>query len=159
MRLEIAEIRAEFVERARAAGLDDQGQEVQRLVAVGGEPCRDVFRRARPGEQLILASYCPFTRTGPYREYGPVFLLADKTEERIDLTTLPVSAAAGSVPYLREQFVLRAYNELEEIAAARLASPETAELVISEMFSGDQVSFIHARFPTYGCYALRINRR
>ena len=158
MRFEICRIRPDFVERARTAGLDDQGQQVKRLVAAGGEPCRDVFRRARPGEELILASYCPFERAGPYREFGPVFILANEAGDKRDSTALPVGAAPGSPPYLRETFVLRAYNEAEEIARATIVTPGSADREIAEMFSAERVSFIHARFPTYGCYALRIDR-
>lgn len=158
MQFEITKIRRDFITKARAEGLDDQGQRVKRLVAAGGEPCRDVLRRARPGEPLILASYCPFQTTGPYREYGPVFILAEETGEEADGARLPVSGVNSDDPYLREQFVLRAYNADEEIAEARMVTAATAESAISEMLSADDTAFIHARFPTYGCYALRIDR-
>src|SRR6476469_8207130 len=107
MRFEITNIRSAFLSKARAEGLDDQGHPVKRLVAAGGEPCRDVLRRARPGEQLILASYCPFEGNGPFREYGPVFILADESGEDVDLANLPTIDADQADPYLRDQFVLR----------------------------------------------------
>jgi hypothetical protein len=58
---------------------------------------------------------------------------------------------------LRSEF-LRAYNAAEEIIDARLVSPETAPEIIEEMFAAEKTAFIHAPFPTYGCYALWINR-
>jgi hypothetical protein len=142
----------------RLEGLDDQRQMVKLLTANGGEPCRDVLRRARPGEELILASYCPFERSGPYREFGPVFILANDSDEEACLTRLPLSGTNGAESYLRDSFVLRAYNAAEEIVDARLVSPKTAEQTIEEMFAAEGTAFIHARFPTYGCFAMRIDR-
>ena len=42
----IVQINEEFTRRARKAGLDDQHQLVERHIAAGGEPLRDVMRRA-----------------------------------------------------------------------------------------------------------------
>lgn len=158
MRFEITKIRQDFITKARAEGLDDQGQRVKRLVAEGGEPCRDVFRRARPGEALILASYCPFESAGPYREYGPVFILAQESNEEFSSSKLPLAGVNGTEPYLREQFVLRAYNAAEEIVGAEMVNSANAEQTIERMLSAKETAFIHARFPTYGCYSLRIER-
>jgi hypothetical protein len=70
MPITIAPIPIAFLNRVRHEGLDDLGQPVKRVEAQGGEPCRDVLRRAQPGEQLILASFTPFTKPGPYHEIG-----------------------------------------------------------------------------------------
>lgn len=67
----IAPIPTAFLNRVRREGLNDLGQPVKRVEAQGGEPCRDVLRRALPGEQLILASFTPFTKPGPYHELLP----------------------------------------------------------------------------------------
>ena len=74
--LAVAPIPAPFLFRARSEGLDDLGQSVRQVIARGGEPCREVLRRAKAGERLILASFTPFTKAGPYKEYGPIFILA-----------------------------------------------------------------------------------
>ena len=69
MKIQIAPLPEEFLTRVRTQGIDDLGQPVKRLVSVeGGEPCRDVLRRALPGEELILASFSPFGQVGPYHE-------------------------------------------------------------------------------------------
>lgn len=57
---QIVPVRDSFLTRARGDGIDDLGQAVERLIANGGEPCRASFRRAKEGEELLLASYCPF---------------------------------------------------------------------------------------------------
>ena len=56
MNYKITPIRSDFLIKVREAGIDDQNQPVVTQVAMGGEPCRDVLRRANVGEALILAS-------------------------------------------------------------------------------------------------------
>ena len=118
MNINIAPLPADFLHRVRTLGIDDQGQPVKRLIAEGGEPCRDVLRRANPGEELILASFSPFAKSGPYKEFGPVFVLANESDESIDRTLLPIP-----IGYLRERFVLRAYSGEESIVDAAMLSP------------------------------------
>lgn len=149
----IVPLPASYLARVRD-GIDDLGQPVERHIAAGGEPLRDGLRRARPGEAILLASYCPFTVAGPYREYGPVFVSAAGTESPA-LDSLPLE---GAHPYLAASFVLRAYSADERIVDARLSSPQAAAGDLDAFFVRDDVAFVLARFPTYGCYALRLER-
>jgi hypothetical protein len=151
--LHISPLRSDFLAKVREQGIDDLGQPVERLTAAGGEPCRDVFRRARAGEALILASYCPFERVGPYREYGPVFVLAEG-DAAVPPAVLPVD---GELPYLGASFVLRAYSADERIVDAVLTTPAEAGAQLEGLFARHKPAFVLARFPTYGCYALRID--
>lgn len=150
----IIPVKSTFLQRARELGVDDQDQVVERLIARGGEPCRDSLDRARAGEALILASYCPFEIAGPYREYGSVFL---RTEETNDTVRQRLSDLADA-QYLGQQFVLRAYSALERIVDACLTSPVHCEIDAVRLFELKDVQFILVRFPTYGCYACRIER-
>lgn len=151
----IVPIHAAFLAQVRGQGIDDLGQPVEHLTATGGEPCRDALRRARPGEALILASYCPFERAGPYREYGPVFVLAQPDAPCAPPPALPVE---GEQPYLGASFVLRAYSAQERIVDAVLSTPADASVQLERLFSRHGAAFVLARFPTYGCYALRVER-
>jgi hypothetical protein len=105
---------------------------------------------------LILASFTPFTKTGPYREYGPVFVLAEESKEQPDRGELP--AAGLDTTYLRQQFAVRAYSEAEEIRDAALVNASDFADVVERFFAVPQTAFLHVRFPTYGCFALRIDR-
>jgi hypothetical protein len=148
---QIIPLRQAFLARARHDGLDDLGQPVERMLAEGGEPCRDVLRRAMPGEALILASYCPFQRVGPYREYGPVFVLAD--------AAAPVRLALdGDATYLGASFVLRGYTHDERIADAIITTAQAAPDQLQRLLAAPSTSFVLARFAAYGCYAARIER-
>ncbi len=153
MQISIAPIPAAFLDRARNEGIDALGQPVRRIVAEGGEPCRDVLRRARAGEALILASFSPFREEGPYREFGPVFILAGASEDEVRREALPLTQG-----YLRDRFVLRAYSPREEILDAAMVTPVEAEETLGRFLANPDVAFVHARFPLYGCFACRIDR-
>lgn len=143
-----------FLQRARELGVDDQGQTVERLIASGGEPCRDSLHRATAGDELILASYCPFEITGPYKEYGPVFIRAHKENQVLpQLLSMLVERQ-----YLGQQFVLRAYSEAERIVDACLTVPQQCEGDLQGLLIRPEVKFVLVRFPAYGCYACRIER-
>jgi hypothetical protein len=154
MQINIAPVPSAFLDRARNEGIDALGQPVRRVVADGGEPCRDVLRRAQAGEELILASFSPFREKGPYREFGPVFILANASDEDIPREELPVAQG-----YLRDRFVLRAYSSREEILDAAMVTPSEAEATLESFFATPEVAFVHARFPLYGCFACRIDRK
>jgi hypothetical protein len=158
MRYQITPIRNDFLINVREAGIDDQNQAVMHIIAKGGEPCRDVLRRAKPGEYLILASYCPFIKSGPYKEYGAVFVLKHQSDEAFDIDTLPLPTGSPS-DYFGDNFVLRAYDNNEAIVDARIATLLNAELIIDEFLAQKKVSFIMARFTAYGCYALKLERK
>ncbi len=157
MNIHLQPVPEDFLHRVREVGLDDQGQPVRRMRARGGEPCRDVLRRAHPGEELILASFSPFARSGPYKEFGPVFVLANASGETVRRDALlPVSSDTST--YFRQQFVLRAYDRDGAIFDAALVERETATDVLERFLALDEIDFVDARFPTYGCFACRITR-
>jgi hypothetical protein len=160
MGIRIASIPDAFLHRVRTEGQDDLGQPVRRVVARGGEPCRDVLRRVVPGEELILASFSPFVTEGPYREFGPIFVLANPTGEPVYREVLPLRPASGAAAeaYLRNQFVLRAYSREEAIVGAEMVTSENAGEALERFLKSPDVAFVHARFPLYGCFACRVDR-
>lgn len=147
-----------YLNQVRQKHIDDLGQPVERMIAQGGEPCRDVLRRARAGEELILASYCPFTIASPYKEYGPIFVLANASDEEVAGDHISCSSNPDDRTYLQAQFVLRAYSAQERIIDACVSSPDKAEGDLERIFSRAEVAFVLLRFAAYGCYAVRINR-
>lgn len=157
MNIHLQAIPQHFLAQVRESGRDDQDQPVQRLIAKGGEPCRDVLRRALPGEAVILASFSPFTQRGPFKEFGPVFVLANASDENVRRDVLPL-ADGPQGRYFNRQFVLRAYDHAGAISGAELVETDTAENVLDAFLAQEEVAFVDARFPTYGCFACRIVR-
>ena len=160
MNIYIAPLPQDFLTRVRARGLDDQLQPVRLTIsATGGEPCRDVLRRARPGEEIILASFCPFTQAGPYKEFGPVFVLAHASDEPVQRDVLPLPLPLGKIEtYFGAQFALRAYGHDETIIEGELVGSDAAGRFIEQFLRRPDVAFVQARFPTHGCFACRIER-
>lgn len=156
MSYEITPIRSDFLTQVRKTGIDDLGQPVEYIEAEGGEPCRDVLRRALVGEKLILASYSPFEIAGPYKEYGPIFVLENASDERVDYANLPL-ANAGVADYLAQVFVIKAYCQNERIVDARLSTPLEVESDLNYFLSKDGVDFVLVRFAAYGCYGFRLD--
>ncbi|WP_125561952.1 DUF1203 domain-containing protein [Pseudoalteromonas rubra] len=157
MKYKVVPVRSDFLDKVRNLGIDDQNQPVEIMEAKGGEPCRDVLRGAKVGEELILASYCPFTKTGPYKEYGPIFVLANSQRGEFDSNKLPLPNGSET-DYLGHTFVLKAYCENERILDAKLTSPEQAESDLEEFLTNEKVSFVIARYAAYGCYSFRVER-
>lgn len=151
----IVPLHGRFLQTARRQRLDDQAQAVERHVATGGEPCRDVFRRANPGEAILLASYCPFELAGPYKEFGPVFMMVDGADSPTPPDSLEALTRNG---YLGDQFVLRAYSAAERIVHGTVVTREQAEATLQDMLRRADVQFVLVRFAGYGCYACRIER-
>ena len=155
IRARVAEIPSDFLKQVRSEGRDALGQQVKRVIAEGGEPCRDVLRRATKGEELILASFSPFEKPGPYHEYGPIFVLANETAEDIDRQIVPAGADGN---YLQQRFAIRAYSENEEILDAALVEPAEAQETVDRFLARNDTAFLHVRFPSYGCFACRLDR-
>lgn len=158
MQIYLKPLPQDFLNRVRERGLDDQLQPVRRYVSTeGGEPCRDVMRFARPGEEVILASFCPYTQAGPYKEFGPVYVLASPSEEEVQRNRLPLPAGQVET-FLGERFALRAYDHSESIIDGELANAADAEAIVARFLKRPEVAFVQARFPTHGCFACRIER-
>ena len=54
--------------------------------------------------------------------------------------------------------MIRAYSNAEEIRDAAMVTRDDAADVVDRLLAREDVAFLHARFPTYGCFALRIER-
>jgi hypothetical protein len=152
----VAPLRAAFLDRARAFGIDDQRQAIVRSVAQGGEPLRDLLRRARPGEEIILASYGPFAQPGPFREFGPIYISVHGGAPEPDwiFTRRPESRD----DYFQRQLTLRAYALTGAIADAAIVDFAAAPAQLEEFLTRPGVDFVDARFPVYGCFAARFTR-
>ena len=158
MSFKIVPIAPDFLNQARRQKMDALGQPVAELYsATGREPCRDVLRRAKPGEKLFLLSYSPFSQVGPYHEYGPIYILAEESAEPVALDHLPLAEMSSS-DYFGEQLVLRAYNRQEWMLEAALVTAVAAVATVERLLENPDVAFLQARFPAAGCFACRIER-
>ncbi|MEJ7763762.1 MAG: DUF1203 domain-containing protein [Thermomicrobiales bacterium] len=149
-----------YLAQVREQGLDAQGQPVRRFVSTGGDPCRDALRRSRPGEEVILASYGPFEGAGPnpYREFGPVFLLAQPGTVPIDRGTLPVRGDDPERYFGDGPLAFRAYDAGGDIIDGALGGTADAEAAVERFLGSPDVAHVDVRFAIRGCFACRVVR-
>ncbi|MDQ3514693.1 MAG: DUF1203 domain-containing protein [Chloroflexota bacterium] len=149
-----------YLVRVREEGLDAQGQPVRRFVSTGGDPCRDALRRSRPGEEVILASYGPFEGAGPnpYREFGPVFLLAKPETAPINRTALPVTGDHPERYFGDGPLAFRAYAAGGYIIDGALGGTADAEAAVARFLGSPAVAHVDVRFAIRGCFACRVVR-
>jgi len=149
-----------YLTRVREEGLDAQGQPVRRFMSAGGDPCRDALRRSRPGEAVILASYGPFEGAGlnPYREFGPVFLLAEPETAPIDRAALPVSGNHPERYFADGPLAFRAYDAGGDIIDGALGGTEDVEAAVERFLAAPKVAHVDVRFAIRGCFACRVVR-
>ena len=70
-------ISTETAERFRRTGMDDNGNVLRRVRAVGGSaPCRHCLREAAEGEEMLLGSYNLVGPVGIYWTPSPIFVHA-----------------------------------------------------------------------------------
>jgi hypothetical protein len=140
------------VERVRAAGVDDLGNEVVvRVADEPGAPLRCCLRDAEAGERIALIGYRPFPWDGPYAETGPVFVHADGC---------PGYAGTGAYPegFRHRQQIFRAYGHDRTIVDARIVDGAGAEPAIADLLARPEVAFLHSRNVAYGCFMFAIHR-
>ncbi|MFI1384080.1 DUF1203 domain-containing protein [Embleya sp. NPDC020886] len=144
-------IPAEFLDTVRAAGTDVSGHPVEPRAAGGGEPLRCCLRDAEPGESLILFGYEPPLPASPYREIGAVFTHAE---------ACPGPTDDGYPPHWRDRpQVFRAYDALGRIhPTSRVHDTDAPEGALAEILADPEVTRIHSRNITYGCYMFAITR-
>ncbi|MFL5318740.1 MAG: DUF1203 domain-containing protein [Myxococcaceae bacterium] len=117
-----------------------------------GFPCRACLRDAEVGERLLLCSFTPFVKPGPYRAIGPVFLHERSCDPFID---------RGEVPeILRTRLVsLRAYDDREELRSAEVVDGGLALIEqATAMFSDPRIHHIDVHLARPGCFACRLER-
>ncbi|WP_331770732.1 DUF1203 domain-containing protein (plasmid) [Embleya sp. NBC_00888] len=144
-------IPAELLASVRATGLDVSGHPVESHTAGGGEPLRCCLRDAEPGERLMLFGYEPPLPASPYREIGPVFAHAH---------ACPGPSTDAYPPQWRSRpQVFRAYDARGRIhPTSRVHDTDNPEPALAEILADPEVTEIHCRNITYGCYMSTIVR-
>ncbi|HWX12826.1 MAG TPA: DUF1203 domain-containing protein [Trinickia sp.] len=142
----------EAASRVRSAMHDDFGNALSPLISDGSGPCRHCLRYADSGERLLLFSYKPFAKPGPYQEVGPVFVHADGCER---------FASEGGFPadFNQRPLVLRPYDAADNVQDSQVfAEAGGAERAARALLENPDVAYVHARSRTRGCYMFRIER-
>jgi hypothetical protein len=148
----VAAMPRELLDRVRAAGVDDLGNELVTTISTdGGEPLRCCLRDAAPGERIALLAHRPFPWDGPYAEVGPVFVHADACGGYAAVDAYP----EGFRP---RQQVFRAYGHDRTIVESIVVDGADAEPALAGLLARADVDFVHSRNVAYGCYMFSLHR-
>jgi hypothetical protein len=135
------------LDRIRAAGIDDAGNELTVLTGHdGGDPLRCCLTVSKPGEPVLAIAYTPPGTKGAYAERGPVIVHAERCAGYDDTRTYP--------PELWERRqVIRAYNRAGKIEDGILTDGgDDNPRAVTELLARPEVTLVHVRNVTYGCY-------
>jgi hypothetical protein len=141
------------LDRIRAAGIDDAGNELTVLTEHdAGDPLRCCLTVSQPGEPVLAIAYAPPGTAGAYAERGPVIVHAERCAGHADPHEYPPAL------WDRRQ-VVRAYNRAGKIADGILTDggPDNVRAV-TELLARPDVTLVHVRNVTYGCYNFAVVR-
>ncbi len=126
---------------------------VRRYVADSkpGFPDRIEIRDAEPGETVLLLNYTHQPADTPYRASHAIFVLegARTRYDRVD--EVPATMRARTLS-------LRGFDKDNFIVTADLVEGGNVESAIQRLFTDSRVTYIHAHYAKFGCYAARIDR-
>ena len=142
-----------FLITALPAGeVDARGRDARRRVADSPLPCRRCLRNAAVGDDLVLASYDPFTLRSPYAGEGPVFVHAEGCEPFVPEPGRLSEQVAG------RQLSVRAYDDEAMMLDAAVIPGERFAERVPALLDEDGVEFLHVHFAGPGCFAFRVDR-
>jgi hypothetical protein len=142
-----------YLDRIRAAGVDDFSNPVVANRNRAGAPLRCCLRDASADESVALIAHRPSALGGPYAEVGPVFIHADACAGYPDPERYP-----EAFRYRRQ--VLRAYDaegaQIDDLNT--LVEGCDADAVITGLLARAEVSHLHSRNVLAGCYMFTVTR-
>lgn len=142
------------LQRMRERFADESGNPWTRRPAGGGEPLRCCLDRARPGEDIALISYSPWTRPSAWAETGPVFVHHDRcsgyaTPERYP----PAFLLSASMLNPFDRTGARAYDHI-----TWLQPDDDHEAAVRLVLAQPEVAFLHVRSAVAGCFTFEVRR-
>jgi len=126
---------------------------VRRVIAGSkpGYPCRVSLADAEIGEELLLLSFEHQPASSPYRSSGPIFVRKAAVRAKIEPGVIPDTIR------LRLMSV-RGYDSSHLMSDAIVCAGSDAASAILEMFSSNEVAYIHLHNAKRGCFACAVNR-
>ena len=116
-----------------------------------GYPCRVSLADAEIGEELLLLSFEHQSAISPYRASGPIFVRKAAVQAKIEPGVIPDTILLRSIS-------VRAYDSSHLMSDALVCAGSDVALAIQEMFSSNEVAYIHLHNAKRGCFACAVNR-
>ena len=157
MKFRVVPISKGYIERLRAAGTDEFGNEIVEQIAGGYGPCRVSLKPFRPGvDRRILLGHSPFKIANAFNQPGPIFVNSVDVDEYSDTDRFPPEIKAD-----RRNFPLTliGYDGVQRMVFSELVGDQDVDEMIVRVFSDEpDVDFLHARNAQAGCFICRVER-
>ena len=140
---------AEAARKAAKAGHSDHRTLV--VDSPQSAPCRHCLRWAQPGERVVLFPYNAVPAGHPYSETGPIFVHADECRRYEDEQAYPAEFRSGRV--------FRGYSATNDLTDAILPNGEAPEAVIEKLLENPEITSVHIRSATRGCFTFKVERQ
>ncbi len=143
------------VRAMQAGGADSNGQAPERHVSDGGgNPCRHCLAYIPGGQAMLIIGHRPFPATQPYAETGPLFIHAQACTRYAENSGFPEALKNST------DFILRGYGHDDRIVYGSGSVVATSDIPAraTELFTRDDIAFLHLRSTPNNCYQLRIER-
>jgi hypothetical protein len=111
-----------------------------------GYPCRVSLTDADIGDELLLLPFAHQSASSPYKSSGPIF---------VRKAAKPACIAADAVPdYVRTRLIsVRAYDEGHLMTDALVCDGDDTASAIQNMFTRDDIAYIHLHNAKRGCFS------
>jgi hypothetical protein len=149
-------IPTETADRFRRTGIDDNGNQLRRMVATptGNYPCRHCLHLGRPGETMLLGSFNLPRPLGIYWTPSPIFLHESECER---------AEAHGEVAEIIRRNPLisvRAYDAADQCIydLGHVGPGETIDAPLCHALSDPRTAFVNIHTARPGCLLSRVER-
>jgi len=157
MKFKVVPVSKDHIERLRAGGRDDFGNEIVEQIAGGYGPCRVSLKPFRPGvDRRILISHSPFEIANAFNQPGPIFVNSANIAEYTDVYRFPPEIKAD-----KENFPLTliGYSAAQQMMFSELVGAQDVDELIESIFDDEpEVVYLHARNAQAGCFICKIER-
>jgi hypothetical protein len=149
-------IETEIADRFRQTGLDDNRNELRRMVAseTGGFPCRHCLALVAPGEPVLLGSYNLPRPRGIYWTPSPIFVHANACTR--------FTAVNKIAPIVRSNALVsvRAYDGADQCIydLGRVCSGEDVDVPLGNALDDPRTAFVNIHTARPGCLLSRVER-
>ena len=114
-------------------------------------PCRVSLEDSEPGEEVILLPYQHHKTNSPYQALGPIYVRKNAA------TAKP---AMNEIPKLLNHRLLslRGYDKHGMMKASMVTDGQNLKECINEMFSNEEIGYVHIHNAKPGCYMCEVVR-
>ena len=133
------------------AQLHSIGARLEIVASKPGYPCRVSLADADIGDTVLLINYEHQPELSPYRAAHAIYVRKGVEEARVRVEEIPHVLSSRLMS-------IRGFDNEHLMREADVVDGENLRKAIEQMFSNDQISYIHLHNAKPGCFAARVSR-